>query len=229
MLIQYLANICAFLQSVRSKPTAYKTPEWAAAAEAEAEGKGSADAGASSLHKSSIAGIVSMATAFALLGSPTGAEAQNTISAEVFEKCKAEYIDNYATKIAKAESEGKSHLVPKFILLRDRNIQELCTLRADTVAGEQRIAAGEQRIAALKADTAAGEQRIAANKELELLFDRAKQIADKITAGSTNSADFKELNFVYSELQKRQSDPGASRLLPLIANLLAKSGQLKEK
>ena len=222
MLIQYLANICAFLQSVRSKPTAYKTPEWAAAAVAEAEGKGSADAGASSLHKRAIAGIVSMATAFALLGSPTGAEAQNTIWTEVFEKCKAEYIDNYATKIAKAESEGKSHLVPKFILLRDRNIQELCTLRADTAAGEQRIAAGEQRIAA-------GEQRIAANKELELLFDRAKQIADKITAGSRSSADFKELNSVHSELQKKQTDPGASRLLPLIANLLAKSGQLKEK
>ena len=127
---------------------------------------------------------------------------------------------DYAAKITKAQADGKPHLVPVFERRRGEAIESLCAV-------ESRIAAADQRIAAGRAEIAATDQRIAESKELETLFGRVKKIADKITAGSTDNADFKELKEVYAELQKRQSDPGASRLLALVAPLIPKLERLQ--
>jgi hypothetical protein len=212
--------------------TAYKIPEWVVSALA--EGKDPADAGASSLQKRAIAWIVSMATAFALLGTPTSAAAQNTISAEAFKKCEAELITDYAAKIAKATADGKPHLVPVYEKRRGEAITNLCTLVADNASGKAEIAANRSEIASGKAEIAAADQKIAANRseiaaseELKMLFDEAKRIADKITAWSTNPVDFRDLNTVYAKLQKRQTAPGVSEVLPLIATLIAKWEGLK--
>ena len=60
------------------------------------------------------------------------------------------------------------------------------------------------------------------SKELGALFGEAKKIADRITAGSRNPADFKALNVVYVQLQERRSAPGVAEVLPLIASVIAK-------
>jgi hypothetical protein len=245
----------------------YKTPEWAVTAVA--EGRDPADVGASSLHKRAIAWFVSMATTFALLGTPTSAWAQGPISAEAFKKCEAELIADYAGKIERARADGKPHLIPVYERRRSEAITNLCTLvadnatgradiaagradiaagradiaaadqkiatgRADIAAADQKIATGRADIAAGRADIAAGradiaaaDQKIAANKELWNLFDEAKRLADKITAGSTDPKDFKELNTLYAKLQEKKSAPGVSEVLPLIASLIAKGERLK--
>ena len=196
---------------------AFKAPEWATAAIA--EGRDPVDAGANTLAKKIITGITSLAVAAALTLTPVDGQAQN-IAAEAFKKCEAELMADYAAKISKAQADGKPHLVPVFERRRGEAIESLCAV-------ESRIAATDQRIAAGRSEIAAGRSEIAANKELEILFGRVKKIADKITAGSTDSADFKELKEVYAELQKRQSDPGASRLLALVAPLIPKLERLQ--
>ena len=196
---------------------AFKAPEWATAAIA--EGRDPVDAGANTLAKKIITGITSLAVAAALTLTPVDGQAQN-ISAEAFKKCEVELMADYAAKISKAQADGKLHLAPVYERRRGEAIESLCALKADIAATDQRIAAGRSEIAA-------GRSEIAANKELETLFGRVKKIADKITAGSTDSADFKELKEVYAELQKRQSDPGASRLLALVAPLIPKLERLQ--
>ena len=217
---------------------AFKAPEWATAAIA--EGRDPVDAGANTLAKKIITGITSLAVAAALTLTPVDGQAQN-ISAEAFKKCEVELMADYAAKISKAQADGKLHLAPVYERRRGEAIESLCALKADIAATDQRIAAGrseiaagrseiaaaDQRIAAGRSEIAAGRSEIAANKELETLFGRVKKIADKITAGSTGSADFKELKEVYAELQKRQSDPGASRLLALVAPLIPKLERLQ--
>jgi hypothetical protein len=125
------------------------------------------------------------------------------------------------------QSSGTLHLVPIYRRREEELTRNLCEVLADTAAGEQKIAAGEQKIAAgeqkiaaLKADTAAG-------KELGALFDETKRIADKITAGSTNPADFEALTIVYTKLLAKQSAPGVSEVLPLIASLVSRGARLK--
>ena len=211
----------------------FKAPEWATAAIA--EGRDPVDAGANTLAKKIITGFTSLAVAAAFTLTPVDGQAQN-IAAEAFKKCEAELMADYAAKISKAQADGKPHLVPVFERRRGEAIESLCAVesriaatRTEIAAGEQKIAAGEQRIAANKADIAAGEQRIAAgeqriaaSKELGALFDEAKKIADRITAGSRNPADFKALNVVYVQLQERRSAPGVAEVLPLIASVIAK-------
>jgi hypothetical protein len=232
--------------------TAYKTPEWAVAAVA--EGKDPADAGSNNLAKKIITGFTSLAAAAALTFTPVDAWAQGTISAEAFNRCEAELMNDYAAKIAKAQADGKPQFVPLLEKRRGEAIVTLCKLAADNgaadqkiaaadqkiatnragiaageqriAAGEQRIAAGEQRIAAGEQRIAAGEQRIAAGEQLGTLFDEAKRIADRITAGSNNPADFKALNAVYAQLQERRSAPGVAEVLPLIASIIAKEKRL---
>ena len=209
-----------------TRPLAYKAPEWATAAIA--EGRDPVDAGANTLAKKIITGITSLAVAAALTLTPVDGQAQN-IAAEAFKKCEAELMADYAAKITKAQADGKPHLVPVFERRRGEAIESLCAVESSIAATRTEIAAGEQRIAANKADIAAGEQRIAAgeqriaaSKELGALFDEAKKIADRITAGSSNSADFKALNVVYVQLQERRSAPGVAEVLPLIASVIAK-------
>ena len=203
----------------RPASPAYKAPEWATAAIA--EGRDPVDAGANTLAKKIITGFTSLAVAAALTLTPVDGQAQN-ISAEAFKKCEVELMADYAAKISKAQADGKLHLVPVFERRRGEAIAGLCALKADNEVGRADIAAGEQRIAANKADIAAGEQRIAASKELGALFDEAKKIADRITAGSNNLTDFKALNAVYVKLQAKQSAPGVAEVLPLIASVIAK-------
>ena len=205
--------------------TTYKTPEWAIAAVA--EGRDPVDVGSNNLAKKIITGFTSLAAAAALTFTPVDAWAQGTISAEAFKKCEAELITDYAGKIAKAQVDGKPHLVPVYERRRGEAITNLCTLVADNAAADQKIAAADQKIAANRADIAANRADIAANKELGALFDEAKRLADKITAGSTNPADFRDLNIVYAKLQKRETAPGVSEVLPLIATLIAKWERLK--
>mgnify|MGYP000642060196 CR=1 FL=1 len=192
---------------------AFKAPEWATAAIA--EGRDPVDAGANTLAKKIITGFTSLAVAAALTLTPVDGQAQN-IAAEAFKKCEAELMADYAAKITKAQADGKPHLVPVFERRRGEAIESLCAVESRIAATDQRIAATDQRIAAGRS-----------NKELEILFGRVKKIADKITAGSTDSTDFKELKEVYAELQKRQSDPGASRLLVLVAPLIPKLERLQ--
>ena len=203
----------------RSARPAFKAPEWATAAIA--EGRDPVDAGANTLAKKIITGITSLAVAAAFTLTPVDGQAQN-IAAEAFKKCEAELMADYAAKISKAQADGKPHLVPVFERRRGEAIESLCAVesriaatRTEIAAGEQKIAAGEQKIAANKAD-------IVASKELGALFDEAKKIADRITAGSNNPADFKALNVVYVQLQERRSAPGVAEVLPLIASVIAK-------
>jgi hypothetical protein len=226
-----------------SDTTAYKTPEWAAAAVA--EGRDPADVGSSNLALKIINGITSLAAAAALTFTPVGAQAQGMISKEAFGKCEAELMANYADKIAE-----KPHHTDVYLRRRDQAIANLCPLVADNAvldqrivvadqriaAADQRIAAADQRIAVLdqriaagkseiaagKSEIAAGKSEIAAAVELKNLFDKVKKIADKITAGSNNPADFSELNTVYASLLAKQNSPGVSEVLPLVATLIAK-------
>jgi hypothetical protein len=227
--------------------TAYKTPEWAAAAVA--EGKDPADVGSSNLALKIINGFTSLAAAAALTFTPVGAQAQGMISKEAFGKCEAELMANYADKIAE-----KPHLTDVYKRRRDQAIANLCPLVADNAVldqriavADQRIAVADQRIAANRSDIATMDQRIAANrsdiatmdqriaanrsdiaanKERAELFAQAKQVADRITAGSNNPEDFKDLNRIYADLQKKQSEPGVQEVAALLANLMFKNDKL---
>ena len=211
----------------------FKAPDWATAATA--EGRDPVDAGANTLVKKIITGFTSLAVAAALTLTPVNGQAQN-ISAEAFKKCEVELMADYAAKISKAQADGKPHLVPIFERRRGEAIEGLCAVESRIAAIDQRIAATDQRIAANRSDIAANrsdiaatdqriaatDQRIAASKELGALFGEAKKIADRITAGSNNPADFKALNVVYVQLQERRSAPGVAEVLPLIASVIAK-------
>lgn len=113
--------------------------------------------------------------------------------------------------MAKAVADGKPHLVPFFERLRDRHLVELCELRADT-------AAREQRIAALKADTAA-------NAALSGLYFDAKRLADKITSRTETPKDIADLQRTHQALKDMNTarpDAGALRVIQLLDGLLAK-------
>ena len=143
----------------RSARPAFKAPEWATAAIA--EGRDPVDAGANTLAKKIITGIMSLAVAAAFTLTPVDGQAQN-IAAEAFKKCEAELMADYAAKISKAQADGKPHLVPVFERRRGEAIESLCAV-------ESRIAAADQRIAAGRTEIAAGRTEIAANKELGMV------------------------------------------------------------
>jgi len=118
---------------------------------------------------------------------------------------------DYDRKMAKAVADGKPHLVPFFERLRDRHLVELCELRADT-------AAREQRIAALKADTAA-------NAALSGLFADTKRLLDKITSITETPKDIADLQRTHQALKDMNTarpDAGALRVIQLLDGLLAK-------
>ena len=125
---------------------------------------------------------------------------------------------DYDRKMAKAVADGKPHLVPFFERLRDRHLVELCELRADT-------AAREQRIAALKADTAALMADTAANAALSGLFADTKRLLDKITSVTETPKDIADLQRTHQALKDMNTarpDAGALRVIQLLDGLLAK-------
>lgn len=153
----------------------------------------------------------------------TASEAAKAAFVQALEKCQTEVREDYASKMAKAVADGKSHLVAVYERRREVTLVSLCQLTAD-------IAALDQRIAANRADIAAADQRIAANIALSGLYSDAKRIADKVTSNTATPKDVADLELTYQSLKSMnttRADAGTLQVIQLIEGLLAKYRRLQ--
>lgn len=153
----------------------------------------------------------------------TASEEAKAAFVQALEKCQTEVREDYASKMAKAVADGKSHLVAVYERRREATLVSLCQLTADNAALDQRIAAADQRIAANRAD-------IAANIALSGLYSDAKRIADKVTSNTATPKDVADLELTYQSLKSMNTtrpNAGTVEVIQLLEGLLTKYKRLQ--
>lgn len=146
----------------------------------------------------------------------TASEEAKAAFVQALEKCQTEVREDYASKMAKAVADGKSHLVAVYERRREATLVNLCQLTADNAALDQRIAATDQRIAA--------------NIALSGLYSDAKRIADKVTSNTATPKDVADLELTYQSLKSMNTtrpNAGTVEVIQLLEGLLTKYKRLQ--